>query len=126
MKTRQESPTNRDPLFFTNGAKPQQKKEISHRHKTSNKTRAKKKKPSFPRRVQHEKPITVARTLLRHSQGQSDAAPTIPHGWMNVGRTGNFFFSLGLCPCSHKPHPQTRVEPPITKQSTRLPPLTTH
>jgi len=114
MKTLQESPTNRDPPFSSkNGAKPQQKKEISHRHKNKQQNQKQKKTPLFPRRVQHEKPSTVVATLLRHSQAQSEeAAPTTPHGWMDIGRTGNFFFSLGLCPspCPHNPPPSTRVE----------------
>jgi hypothetical protein len=101
------------PLFFKNGAKPQQKKEISHRHKNKQQIQKKKEKktPLFPRRVQHEKPSTVVRTLLRHSQAQSEeAAPTIPHGWMDGCWQDRELFlfigSLSLFLSTHIPPPK--------------------
>jgi len=51
-----------------------------------------KKKPLFPRRVQHEKPSTVAGTLLRHSQARvKQLLPYRMDGWILAGQ-GTFSF----------------------------------
>lgn len=98
-------------LFFKNGAKPQQKKEIFHRHKNKQQNQKQKKTPLFPRRVQHEKPSTVVATLLRHSQGPEWRSSSYHTAWMDgYWQDRELFLFIGSPSLSLSP--QTPTPPP--------------
>jgi hypothetical protein len=90
MKTLQESPANRGP--FSSQTVQNHSKRKRSLTDTKQATQREKKKRLFPRRVQHEKPSTVASTLLRHSQARvKQLLPYRMDGWMLAGQ-GTFSF----------------------------------
>lgn len=116
MKTLQECPTNRDPLFFKNGAKPQQKKQIFQTQNKQQKTR-KKNTFCFPD-VCNTKSQALQRAHSSSTIARAGVKQLLPYsmdGWMLAGQ-GTFSFHQVSVPV-HTPPPPTRVEPPITNHS---------